>query len=248
MIKKASLPWNTLRVLLACAMLLMTVANTASAQKHSEAYAAWERGDHATAARLLQPLALQGNAYAQTALGVMYTYGQGVPQDFTEALRWYRRAAEQGLADAQNNLGVMYEYGQGVLQDHAEAARWYRRAAEQGNANAQGSLGSMYFDGKGVAQDYVEAVRWIKHAAEWGHAGSQMGLGVLYASGLGVPQDYVAAHKWLNLAAARFSASENEKRDLAFSTREQVAAKMTPAQMAEAQRLAREWQPTSSDR
>ncbi len=142
----------------------------------------------------------------------------------------------------------MYARGQGVPQDHAEAVRWYRRAAEQGHTAVQGSLGSMYLNGQGVPQDLPEAVRWFKHAAEWSHAGAQMSLGLLYATGLGVPQDYLEAHKWLNLAAARFSASKNEKRDLAFSVRERVAAKMTPAQMAEAQRLAREWQPGSNDR
>ena len=45
--------------------------------------------------------------------------GQGVPQDYAEAVTWYRKAAEQGDADAQYNLGVMYAKGQGVPQDYA---------------------------------------------------------------------------------------------------------------------------------
>jgi TPR repeat protein len=65
----------------------------------------------------------------------------------------------------------------------------------------------------------------------------------MYAFGAGVAQNYVQAHKWFNLAAARFPASETEKRDLAVKSRDIVAAKMTPAQIAKAQKLAREWKP-----
>jgi TPR repeat protein len=86
--------------------------------------------------RLLKPLATQGRAMAQFNLGVMYAEGQGVPQDYAEALKWYRMAAAQGLADAQFNLGAMYAEGQGVPQDDAEALKWYRLAAAQGDAVA----------------------------------------------------------------------------------------------------------------
>ncbi len=88
--------------------------------------------------------------------------------------------------------------------------------------------------GQGVPQDYAEAVRWWRLAAEQGHVSAQNNLGTMYRSGQGVPQDYVEAHKWLNLAAA-------QGEDLARKNREFVAEKMTPAQIAEAQRLAREW-------
>jgi uncharacterized protein len=64
----------------------------------------------------------------------MYKNGNGVVQDYAEAVKWYRLAAEQGYADAQYNLGLMYDYGNGVVQDYAEAVKWYRLAAEQGNA------------------------------------------------------------------------------------------------------------------
>ena len=68
-----------------------------------------------------------------------------------------------------------------------------------------------------------------------------MALGNRYVSGEGVPQDYVQAHKWYNLAAARYT--EVEKRGNAVKNRDTVAAKMTPEQIAEAQRLASEWKP-----
>ncbi len=95
----------------------------------------------------------------------MYHYGQGVPQDYPEAVRWYRMAAEQGNANGQFNFGVMYHDGRVVPQDYAEAVRWYRMAAEQGNADAQFNLGYMYRHGQGVPQDFVEAHMWYNLAA-----------------------------------------------------------------------------------
>ncbi len=84
---------------------------------------------------------------------------------------------------------------------------------------------------------------WYRKAAEQGVAAAQLNLGVRYDNGQGVPQDYVQAHVWFNLAAARFLASETENRETAVRNRDRVAAKMTVAQIAEAQRLAREWKP-----
>jgi hypothetical protein len=79
--------------------------------------------------------------------------------------------------------------------------------------------------------------------AEQGNALAQLGLGVMYANGQGVPQDYVRAHMWFNIAAAAAGASDVSVRD-AIKWRDLVAARMTPAQIAEARRLAREWKPT----
>jgi len=71
----------------------------------------------------LRLAAEQGDADAQLALGVLYVYGEGVPQDDAEAVKWYRLAAEQGNGPAQYNLGVMYYDGEGVPQDYAEAIK-----------------------------------------------------------------------------------------------------------------------------
>ena len=88
-------------------------------------------------------------ALAQSNLGLMYTTGEGVPEDDAEAVRWYRLAAEQGVARAQYSLGFKYATGAGVPQDDVEAVRWYRLAADQGEANAQNNLGLMYETGTG---------------------------------------------------------------------------------------------------
>jgi hypothetical protein len=66
----------------------------------------------------------------------------------------------------------------------------------------------------------------------------------MYGRGQGVPQDYVQAHKWLNLAAANYPTSDTRSRSEAVKIRERIEAKMNPAQLAEAQKLAREWKPT----
>ncbi len=79
----------------------------------------------------------QGDAEAQHNLGVMYSTGRGVPQDDSEAVRWYRLAAEQGLAEAQYTLGVAYSEGRGVPQDHVQAYMWLNLAAAQGKEDAR---------------------------------------------------------------------------------------------------------------
>jgi TPR repeat protein len=111
-----------------------------------------------------------------------------------------------------------------------------KKKAEQGDASAQFNLGAMYSSGQGVPQDYKEAVIWYRKAAEQGYANAQALLGVVYGLGQGVPQDYVESHKWINLAAADEFKGTSKLRDA-------CAALMTPEQIAEAQKLAREWKP-----
>ena len=107
------------------------------------ALAAERLGDWKSAFLLLKPLAEQGDATAQFDLGFIYENGKGVPQDYAEAMKWYRKAADQGNADAQNNLGTMYANGQGAPQDYTEAIKWWRKAADQGNAHAQELITSL---------------------------------------------------------------------------------------------------------
>ncbi len=125
--------------------------------------------------------------------------------------------------------------------DYATALREWRPLAEQGVAEAQSRLGFMYTFGEGVPQDDAEAVKWYRKAAEQGYAKAQYALGLMYANGQGVPQDYAKAHMWYDLAASRFPPGED--RDKAVKNRDIVAKRMTPAQITEAQKLAREWKP-----
>ena len=130
----------------------------------------------------------------------MYRDGQGVPQNFAEAVVWFDISAKQGLAMAQNNLGVMYNGGQGVVQDYADAVGWYRKAAEQGFLEAQYNLALNYSRGQGVLKNYVEA------------------------------------YKWFSLAAAAGDVESVKNRGIAANL-------MTSAELAEAQKLVREWRP-----
>ena len=127
---------------------------------------AWVRNDDGTAFKECEPLAEQGNADAQYALGTLYERGRVWSRDYVEAAKWYRKAAEQGHARAQIELGHLYAAGEGVTKDHAEAVKWYRKAAEQGNADAQSELGFVYArGGKGVWQDLSAAHMWYNIAA-----------------------------------------------------------------------------------
>lgn len=80
----------------------------------------------------------------------LYESGQGVPKDYAEALKWYRKAAEQGDALAQTQLGLMYIKGMGAPKDEAQAMAWLRKAAEQGYASAQAVMGEAYREGIGA--------------------------------------------------------------------------------------------------
>ena len=211
----------------------------------------------------------QGLVLAQYALGDIYRVGEGddfdyggdedsgevsdihlgVPQDYAEAMRWYRKAAEQGFALAQSAVGSMYARGEGVPQDGSEAMRWYRKAAEQGSGSAQYALAKMHRRRAGyapvqvAAKDYTEAMKWYRHAAEQGDAMAQQDLATMYQTGQGVPQDYVEAYKWRVLAVSSYAAlSENEEVNvMALKARDRTAMKMTPAQIAKGRRLARAW-------
>ena len=190
---------GTSRAVLIAWLLAGALARPALAVPLDDAKAADSRGDYATALRLFEPLADEGDSDAEFSLGRLYYNGNGVPHNYAEALRWFDKAADQGHALAELYLGIMYAGGLGVPQDYAEALKWYRKAADQGNDAAKNFLGLMYYMGQGV------------------------------------PRDYVQADKWFNLS--------KEKIGWAVSLRDQVEGRMTPAELAEAQRLARDWTP-----
>ena len=161
-------------------------------------------------------------------------YGRG---DYATALL-IRQFAEHGNAIAQYNLGVMHDKGQGVPQDDAEAMKWYRLAANQGHARAQHTIGKIYDEGRGVKQNFAEAIKWYRLAADQGDAEAQFNLGAMIAYGSqGLAELSVSATMLFNLAAA-------QGQKAAVRARELIAKDMTPAQIAEAQKLAREWKPT----
>ena len=168
----------------------------------------------------------------------VHTTAAVVAQD-DQTLADLRARAESGAANSQYTLGFMYEFGlYGAPQDYAKALAWYHKAAAQGYADAQKNIWTMYAEGKGVPQDAAEAVVWYRKAATQGDATAQYNLGRMHADGEGVPQDDVEAYVWLNLAASRLTGEERER---TVAARDAVAARLTPADLREAQRLARKW-------
>jgi uncharacterized protein len=182
----------------------------------------------ATLAAFLMPLAVAGAAFAGPLEDTVAAVNR---RDYATALRLLRPLAEQGDDVAQFDLGVMYNEGWGVPRDYVQAWKWYRRAAIQGNADAQFNLGMLYEHHR-----YAEAAKWYREAADQGLEDAQFNLGLLYAKGQGVPRDDVQAYMWFELSAAQGDQS-------AANNREAAARRMTPDQIAEAQRLASEWKP-----
>ena len=194
--------------------------------------------DAAEAVKWYRKAAEQNYAKAQYNLRVCYYKGDGVAQDTAEAMKWLRKAAEQNYAEAQFHLGCCYVRGDGVAQDAAEAMKWFRKAAEQGDPRCQAALGGMHFHGEGVPRDYGMAAKWLRRAAEQGSDFAQSLLGYAYTYGKGVPRDYVEAYKWYNLAAA---SSDSTTAGRARQSLDDASRDMTPSQIAEAQRLSREF-------
>ena len=122
----------------------------------------------------------------------------------------------------------------------AEDLQAWHTQATQGDALAQHLLGSLYLNGEVVPQDYAKARQWYEKAAAQGDWRAQDGLGFLYAAGRAVPQDDVRAYMWWNLARPRLHNSSGFAEEYLASRRDKVVSRMTPAQIAEAQRLAQQ--------
>ncbi len=117
-----------------------------------------------------------------------------------------------------------------------------RKAADQGSASAQFDLGFQYEHGQGVTKDIDEAARLYRKAAEQGEAQAQANLGVFYSLGEGVPQNNVTGYMWMTLASQKI---EERFRENLTAKMTALAAKMTPQEIAESQRLAAQWKPSA---
>ena len=197
----------------------------------------WEHWYNCMMKRFLPLVTIMVALAGEPAIAQDYNKGVAAFQagDYPTALENWMPLAEGNDPEAQRNIGVMFQQGLGVPQSDAEAANWYRRAAEAGHARAQQNLGVMFEQGAGVPQDYREAARWFRRSAEQGNLNAKLNLGVMLEQGVpGLPVNVVLAHMWFNLAAAQGSVDAAKFRD-------EVAANMSPEQVAEAQRLAQEW-------
>src|SRR5215471_639528 len=179
---------------------------------------------------------LSGGAFAGPMEDAGAAYKRG---DYATAMKLIRPLAEQGNTSAAYNLGTMYYNGEGTRRDYAEALKWYRQAGSKGDVESARRAGFMYANGQGVSRDDAEAVKWYRIAADKGDPEGANNLAVIYST----REDKVQAYKWFTIAAERFPASAKDKRDKAQKNSEILKKKMTPAEVAESEKLARDFKP-----
>lgn len=224
-----------------------------------DAKTAFDCGDYPSALPTARRLAESGSADAQYMMARMYLGAHGMPIDVQESLRWLRRAASQDHAGAEQDLGSLYLRGIGVEKDDVAAVAWFRRSATHGDNASQWTLCSMLIEGAIVPQNFEEAASLCRKAVRQGNPFAMDSLAELYRDGRGVRQDYVRAFMWWSLNVSRWKApaprhdcrdvgDENAQRlfnrwankliESVDSKRNAIRGLMTPAQVAEAERLA----------
>ena len=144
-----------------------------------------------------RPLANRGSRVCQRILGEMYADGNGVEQDYWEAVKYLRMAADNDDNKAQFRLGKMYLNGEGVQQDNEKAVSYLIDAVSNGNADAASLIGSIYFKG----EEYEEAAKFLLIAAKKGNSDAQCVLGMMFERGIGVERNHFEAVRWLREAA-----------------------------------------------
>ena len=229
------------------AVMLALMAGRAASGPLEDADAAERRDDYKTAIPLYLSLANAGNLKAQKRLGFFYEIGVGFNRDWLEAAKWYSKAADAGDADAAASLSHLGRNWPFMYKNSSDVAIYalVERAAQEGYAVAQMSLGVMNYSFDAFSdvrrKNLPEAIAWYRRAAAQGNVDAEYALAAAYENGIGVPQDYVEAHKWLNLAAS--AVKYEDFREDFRKQRDELAEKMTPSQVAEAQKLAHEWVP-----
>jgi len=200
---------------------------------------------------LIRNSAEMGYTLAQHNLGVLYYQGRVVAKDFKESFFWHKKAAEQGNEDSQEEVSIAYALGRGVEQNDSKAVYWMKKSHLEGKEHYPGRNEVGYVEHWiGVTMTVMaisskshisrtEGLRWNKIAAELGNTAAQGGLAWSYATGDdGLPEDYVLAYMWANLSGTKRSLiGMRPIEDFKESLREL----MTRYQIAEAQRLSRNW-------
>ncbi|MGT2487187.1 hypothetical protein ACU4GA_17010 [Methylobacterium oryzae CBMB20] len=186
--------------------------------------------------------ALEGDGTAVWDLATREADGRGMPRDLSVAAKLFEKLASSGYAPAQYKLAGHYEKGSGVVRDLDKAKLWYGRAAEQGHARSMHNLAVLYAENPAAngKPDFASAASWFRQGAEFGVRDSQYNLGVLYARGLGLTQDLIQSYAWFSAAASQGDDDAGKKRD-------DVANKLSPADLASAKSLAANFKPRKID-
>src|SRR5258708_11773177 len=169
------------------------------------AIGAYNRGDIATAYRLLKTASDGGDSDAQVNLGYLYARGQGIAQNQQEALRLYLLSAKQGNAEGMNAVGFKYRYGTGVEIDLPRAVHWFCRAAVSGDPRGLNNLRIMYNEELAVDRDMEEARNLWRQSAERSNPNAMFNLS--QSLFFQMPQDRALASRLLLQSAQLGSAA-----------------------------------------
>lgn len=198
----------------------------------------------------LDKAAESGHIRARSMMGVQYINGQAVEKDLKKGVEYISSAARSGNVSAIHMMGFLHYHGEGVEKDLNKAASFYQAAALGGDnaatkrledlANAGEPMAATLYglllkDGSGGVQaDAKRAAQLVKTAADNNIPLAQYEISLAYGAGQGFEQDYLMAHMYANLAASQSYAGAEKRRDT-------WAQLMTSEQIAEAQKMAREW-------
>ncbi len=151
-------------------------------------------------------MAQNGDAEAQRHLGMLFFYGEGIAQDYTQAAGWFAKATQQGDSKSTYSLGYMMAKGLGVPKDVGAAITLLNMAAKAGVADALYELGTLAEEGEVEGgPDYEAAASFYLQASEKGNADATCALASLLYNGQGFDQDYDAAREGFEEAAKQGS-------------------------------------------
>jgi hypothetical protein len=178
------------------------------------------------------PLEASGNPTSQPSAPEISTSGKlaSAGENRTNA----GSGASSSASGAAQSVSPLSAAARKTKDDHQFTVQLYQDSAENGEADAQYKLGLLYLTGNGALQDFAEAAKWLRRAAEQGYALAQYELGLIYRTGYGSAVDPVKSYMWLNLAAAAGIQQ-------AVSARDEVMRSLNSKQLAQAQKISRDW-------
>jgi TPR repeat protein len=223
----------------------------ASADGLRDGTMAFSDNAYSVALPLLQPLSDEGNPIAGCMVKMMLDRSQGRVAYDADAMASTCLAAASGQRAAQLDLAGNYRTGLILAKDEAKAFMLYQLAADQGSPVAQKVLGDFYAEGIGVTRDLIIACQWWGRAArQGGSEQAERNFGTCYLTGTGVPRSEVQALAWWLIAKSDEKADKDGLPGWVFQSEgdadrlsNSLMQRLPADQVAEAQALARAWQP-----
>ena len=196
--------------------------------------------DFALALANFKPLAEQGDADAERAMGQLLMQNCTGLQDKPAAVEWLNKAAAAGNVAARNLLGSAYMTGNGVPLDDNKAFALFSQTAAAGNAAGEMELGYLYLTGRGVPQDKYQGLQWTVKAAEQGNASALGNIAGAYMRGEILEKDIDRAAYFLALSNER--ANPAQRAEL-MGVSQQIRQEVSASDLARAASRAQRWSP-----